>query len=84
MFPHRAGKQISLFCRHGFLVTKEHLLWLCNGWRGEGKRCGGPGVLATVEADPHNVVVVVVAVDPHEAVDDVNWHWEDDGRVVLR
>ena len=84
MFPHRAGKQIILFCRHGFLVTKEHLLWLRYGWRGEGKRCGCLRVLATVEADPHNVVVVVVAVDPHKAVDDVNGHWEDDGGVILR
>ena len=57
-------------------------MWLRYGWRGEGKRCGCPRVLATVEADPHNVVVVVV--DPHEAVDDVNGHREDDGGVVLR
>ena len=83
MFPHRAGKQIILFCRHGFLVTKEHLLWLRCGWRRrEGQRCGRSGVLATVEADPHDVVAV--AVDPHEAVDDVNGHREDDGGVVLR
>lgn len=81
MFPHRAGKQITLFCRHGFLVTKEHLLWLRYGWRGEEKRCGGPGVLAIVEADSH---VVIVVVDPHEAVDDVNGHRENDGGVVLR